>query len=178
VSASTFERLHRLGIETVTLCLDNDDAGRAAAVRAVENCARARRSPDVYVVDPKGIAPAGDPDEFVRERGTAAWRDLVSAGTCGIAWNAQQLAMAVTRDSPAADRRGALARAGRWLGTLPPRLALEQEDAVRAVADLCGYTPEAVERSFRARYWSRAREHMQLSRKPERKQGIAIGREL
>ena len=30
IAPNTFERLHRLGIETVTLCLDNDDAGRAA----------------------------------------------------------------------------------------------------------------------------------------------------
>jgi hypothetical protein len=130
------------------------------------------------VVDPEGIAPAGDPDEFVRERGPAAWRELVSTRTCGIAWCAHELATAVSRDSPVPKRRAALARAGRWLGTLPPRLALEQEDAVRAVAELCGYTPEAVERSFRARYWSRPHERMQLSREPERKQSIAIGREL
>ena len=50
----------------------------------------------------------------------------------------------------------ALVRAGNWLGTLPARLSLEQEDAVRRVADQCGYSAEAVERAFRARYWGRA----------------------
>jgi Toprim-like len=49
VRRQTFERLHRLGIEIVTLCLDNDEAGRTATARAVEHSARARRSPDVYV---------------------------------------------------------------------------------------------------------------------------------
>src|SRR5207247_3846280 len=48
----TFERLQQLGIEVVTLCLDNDDAGRAAAARAVEHSARARHSPDLYGIDP------------------------------------------------------------------------------------------------------------------------------
>ena len=56
VRPQTFERLHRLGIEAVTLCLDNDEAGRGATARAVENAARARQSPEVYVIDPE---PAG-----------------------------------------------------------------------------------------------------------------------
>ncbi|MGH2845537.1 MAG: hypothetical protein ACRDL0_05875, partial [Thermoleophilaceae bacterium] len=47
----------------------------------------------------------------------------------------------------------ALARAGAWLGTLPPRLSLEQEDAVTVVAERSGYSPEATQRAFRARYW-------------------------
>ncbi len=151
-SARTFERLHRLGIETVTLCLDNDEAGRAGTARAVEQSARARLSPDVYVIDPERLAPAKDPDELVRQSGVAAWQALLEARACGITWRARELAP-VTRESPISERRAALARAGRWLGTLPPRLALEQEDAVRTVADRCGYSPEAAERAFRERYW-------------------------
>jgi hypothetical protein len=64
---------------------------------------------------------------------------------------------AVTRDSPALERRAALARAGRWLGTLPPRLALEQEDALRAAADQCGYSANAVQRAFQARFFHELR---------------------
>ena len=66
-SPLTFERLHRLGVEVVTLCLDRDDAGRAATARAVEHSARARQSPEVYVIDPERLAPAKDPDALVRE---------------------------------------------------------------------------------------------------------------
>jgi len=40
-SPRTYERLSKLGVETVTLCLDNDEAGTAATTRAVENSARA-----------------------------------------------------------------------------------------------------------------------------------------
>jgi DNA primase len=149
---ATFERLHRLGIEIVTLCLDNDDAGRAAALRGVEHSARARQSPDIYVIDPARLAPAKDPDELIRTRGAAAWGELLNARSCGIAWRAHRLA-AVSRDAPLAERRAALSRAGRWLGTLPPRLAVEQEDALRSIAQRCGYSTEAVQRAFRARYW-------------------------
>jgi hypothetical protein len=60
----------------------------------------------------------------------------------------------VTPDDPAARRREALGRAGSWLGSLPARLSLEQEDAIRHVADRCGYSHSAVERAFRARYWA------------------------
>jgi DNA primase len=172
VRRQAFERLHRLGIDTVTLCLDNDNAGRTATARAIENATRARQSPHVYVVDPTRLAPANDPDELVRAGGAAAWRELVAIRTCGIAWRARDLAP-VSHDASAPERRAALARAGRWLGTLPPRLALEQEDAVREIAQRCGYTPEAVERAFRARYWAR---EARLGRDAHRRSPLVVER--
>lgn len=150
----TFERLQRRGIETITLCLDNDDAGRAATARVVEQSARARNSPHVYVVDPQQLAPAKDPDELIRVQGPAAWHAVLATRACGIEWRALQVVAGVTRESPAQERRAALARAGRWLGTLPPRLALEQEEAILVIADQCGYSSESVARSFRARFWN------------------------
>jgi len=165
VRPQTFERLHGFGIETVTLCLDNDEAGRAATARAVENAACARQSPELYAIDPERLAPAKDPDELVRQRGVAAWRDLLRARTCAIAWRAHELA-AISPDSPASERRAALARAGRWLGGLPPRLALEQEDAIRLIAEQCGYSAEAVTRSLRARFWRIPEHGRQPNRSP------------
>lgn len=56
-----------------------------------------------------------------------------------------------TKMSPISPSRSptlSLARAGRWLGGLPPRLALEQEDALHAVANQCGYSATAAERAF------------------------------
>jgi hypothetical protein len=153
IASSTFERLSRLGVEEVTLYLDRDEAGRTASARAVEHAARAGRSPAVFVVDPERLAPENDPDAFVRRRGIDAWSTLVETRECGIAWRTGELLQCITPESPLAMRRAALARAGSWLGTLPPRLALEQEDAVGAAADRCGYSPPAVERTFRARFW-------------------------
>lgn len=118
-------------------------------------------------MDPKVLAPAKDLDGFVRERGVEALRDILATQTCGITWRAGEFLGGVTTGSSASERREALAKAGGWLGTLPPRLALEQEDAVRTVAVRCGYSAEAVGRAFRARYWSHA--------SPERGSELAVG---
>jgi len=153
ISSRTFEQLIRLGVERVTLCLDRDAAGRAASARAVENAARAESSPAVSVVDPGRLAPAKDPDDLLRTAGASAWSPLLAARTCGVTWRANELLGEVTADSDQSARRHALERAGSWLGTLPARLALEQEDALRLVSERCGYSTLAVERAFRARFW-------------------------
>jgi DNA primase len=149
-----FERLTSLGVETVTLCLDNDDAGRSAAARTVEHAVRATRCPALFVVDPKRLDSAKDPDAYVLTRGIAAWRTLLEERQCAIAWFAGEHLCGVNADSSQEKRREVLSRVGAWLGMLPSRLALEQEDAVKAAAARCGYSPDAVERAFRARFWS------------------------
>jgi DNA primase len=151
--AALFERLAHLGFERVTLCLDRDAAGRAATSRAVENAARAPASPPIYVVDSERLAPGKDPDDFVRQNGADAWGELSRDGVCGVTWRALEFVAAIEPKSSTGERREGLARAGAWLGTLPPRLALEQEDALRLVAERCGYSIPAVERTFRARFW-------------------------
>jgi DNA primase len=148
-----FERLASRGVQAVTLCLDNDEAGRAATARAVEQAALAKESPTVYVLDPQKLGSAKDPDAYVLTRGLVAWRALYKERECAIGWRVAEHLDAVSETSPEATRREALSRAGAWLGTLPPRLALEQEDAVRIAANRCGYSAEAVQRAFRARYW-------------------------
>jgi DNA primase len=153
ISSRTFEQLIQLGVERVTLCLDRDVAGRAASARAVENAARAGRSPAVSVVDPERLAPAKDPDELIRTTGVSAWGALLATRQCGVAWRANELLGEVTVSSDQDARRHALERVGSWLGTLPPRLALEQEDALRLVSERCDYSAPAVERAFRARFW-------------------------
>jgi DNA primase len=153
ISSRTFEQLIRLGVERVTLCLDRDAAGRTASAHAVENAARAGRSPAVSVVDPERLAPAKDPDELIRTTGANAWSVLLTTRECGVAWRANELLGGVTISSDQDARRDALERAGSWLGTLPARLALEQEDALRRVSERCGYSAPAVERAFRARFW-------------------------
>lgn len=151
--AATFERLAQLGFERITLCLDRDGPGRIAAGRAIDRAVRAKVSPTLLVLDPKHLAPAKDPDSFVRLRGVDAWLEAVGKRECAIGWRARELLMGVTPQSQALLRRDALARSGTWLGSLPGRYALEQEDAVHSVSARCGYSAQAVERAFRARYW-------------------------
>lgn len=173
VRPATFERLAGLGFETVSITLDRDDAGRGATAQAVERAAAAARSPAVLVIDPEHLAPAKDPDAFVRER-PDAWGEFLDARSCGVTWRALEFARHIGPTHHPHERREALAKAGKWLGSLPARLSLEQEDAVRAVAQRCGYSPEAAHRSFTARFWTdlspgleRAQSHVALSAEPQ-----------
>ena len=154
ITSKSFERLSRRGVERVTLCFDRDGPGRGAAARAVDAAVRAQWSPEIFVLDPEHLAPEKDPDALVRAHGVDHFESLLEKRECGVVWRAAELLGGVEPDHDASARRGALARAGTWLGTLPPRLALEQEDAVSVVAERSGYSPPAVERAFRARYWS------------------------
>jgi hypothetical protein len=164
VRTETFERLARLGVERATLFLDNDEAGLVATARAVECAARAHHSPTVLVVDPERLVAAKDPDELLRAKGTEAWQAVVRTRECGVGWRALQFTREINRTTPQEVRRTALQHAGNWLGSLPPRLALEQDDAVRALARRCGYSIPAVERAFRARYWNAADRQLGASR--------------
>jgi DNA primase len=171
-----FERLASFGVETVTLCLDNDEAGRVATARTIEHAARASKSPALFVVDPKRLGSAKDPDAYVLTERIAAWRGLVEERECAIGWRAAEHLRDVADASPQGVRREALSRVGIWLGKLPPRLALEQEDAVRVAAACCGYSIDAVQRSFRARYWPEPHRARSLAHESESPSG-APGRE-
>jgi DNA primase len=146
-----FEQLSRLGVATVVLCLDNDNSGRDGTVRAVEHAVRARTSPAIYVANTDAISEK-DPDALVREHGIDAWRKLIDRRECGIVWRVKEIVKDVGPDTT--PRRNALHAAGKWLGTLPPRLALEVEDAIRAASERSGYDPVAVERAFHAKFWA------------------------
>jgi DNA primase len=155
VSASALTRLARHGVESVVVAFDNDVAGRDGIARAIDDISRASRGPALRIVEPRLLGAAKDPDGFVREHGVARFRELVDGAACAIAWRALELIGDVSPDDPVARRRDALGRAGGWLGSLPARLSLEQEDAIRQVAERCGYSREAVDRTFRARFWER-----------------------
>ena len=121
--------------------------------RAVETVTRSDIAPALRVLEPANLGGSKDPDAFVQVHGIDSFRELVERADCGIAWRVGELARGVGPDDQAYTRRAALARAGSWLGKLAPRYALEQEDAVRRLADQCGYSRDAVERAFRARFW-------------------------
>lgn len=154
--SSATTRLGQLGFDSVVLAFDNDMPGRDGLTRAVEDLSRAPAGPSVRVLEPRLLGDAKDPDEFVREHGLNSFRDLVDGAGCGVTWRAREFTHGVSDADGATSRRAALARAGSWLGTLPARLSLEQEDAIGVVAAQCGYSVPAVERAFRARFWDRA----------------------
>ena len=136
------------------LAFDNDAAGREGISRAIEVVSRSEKAPALKVLEPELLGDAKDPDAFVQARGIERFRALVDEAECAITWRVGELVKDIGPEDRVSVRRAALARAGRWLGTLAPRYALEQEDALRRVADQCGYSRDAVERAFRARYWA------------------------
>lgn len=162
VHPDTFQRLLRLGIDSVVMAFDNDMPGRDGLDRAIEGVVRMADAPVVRVLDPTVLGESKDPDAFVRRHGIEKFRALVGESDCAVSWRARELIRGISPASESRDRRAALARAGNWLGTLPPRYALEQEDAVRRVAGQCGYSRDAVERAFRARFWQQPSDHKRL----------------
>jgi hypothetical protein len=147
-------RLSKHGIETVTLALDNDESGRDALARAIDQTSRFDHAPALRVVHPADLGDAKDPDEYVRRHGVHRFRELVRDAECGVTWRTFDRMRHLEPKSPQRERRAALADVGSWLGTLPPRLALEVEDAILAASKRSGYDPEAVERAFHAKFWS------------------------
>ena len=153
IARDTFERLAEVGVERVVLALDNDDAGRTALVRAIDQSVRAIRSPDVWVIDPDLYDDAKDPADLIRVSGAKGWEAARVAPSCALTWRALDLTGPIGEPETPLARRAALARAGAWLGALPPRLAIEQTTALDVVAETLGYDRDAVRRAFRARHW-------------------------
>ena len=87
IRSAMFEQLVKLGVEKVTLCLDNDQAGRTATVGAIEQATRSASGPALFVVDPERLAQAKDPDAYLRAHGATAF-----AGPAWIANLRDQLA--------------------------------------------------------------------------------------
>jgi DNA primase len=155
-SERLFEQLADRGIQNATLALDNDPAGRAATIRAIERATSASRSPHIWVVDPD-LLDAKDPGELVQRRGIEAWAQASAAPICGITWRALELTGPLTATTTERERRSALADSGAWLATLDPRHAIEQSNALDTVADTLDYDVSAVQRAFRDRHWALAR---------------------
>jgi DNA primase len=150
-----FEHLSDLGVERAFLAFDNDPPGRLATNRAIDAAAHAERSPDLWVIDPDLLSPRKDPGELVQRDGIAAWHAATAAPICGVTWRALELSGPLDQRMSELARRAALNRAATWLGSLPPRLAIEQDAALDRVADTLGTDREATRRTFRARYWQR-----------------------
>ena len=74
IQPGLFARLHQDGVDRVTLCLDNDQAGRTATVTAIEAATRAPEAPELKVIDPAWLEPHTDPDAYIRHDGTKAWQ--------------------------------------------------------------------------------------------------------
>jgi hypothetical protein len=78
---------------------------------------------------------------------------MIDQRECGIVWRTKAMIKNIGPGTALAERREALQEAEAWLGTLPPRLALEQEDALSIAATRCGYSVEAARRVFQEKFF-------------------------
>ena len=142
------------GNYSVALHLAAKEPGRDALARTIDQTSRFDHAPALRVINPAELGDAKDPEEYVRTHGVDRLRELVRDAECGVTWRTFDRMRHLQPDSPQRERRAALADIGSWLGTLPPRLALEVEDAIWAASERAGYDPKAVERAFHAKFWA------------------------
>lgn len=75
ISGAQLETIQSSGVEEVTLCLDNDQAGREATLKAIGLIRAKAESLKIYVASlPEGIK---DPDQLIRENGSGALKDAI-----------------------------------------------------------------------------------------------------
>lgn len=82
-----FARLRKAGVREVVFAFDSDDAGRRAALTAIEIAMSLRQAAKVAAPLPSRI----DADVFVRSHGVAAWRGLIEEATPALAYYAAAL---------------------------------------------------------------------------------------
>lgn len=81
------ETLRRRGIQSVTICLDPDQGGKAGTPSCIKMLAGVGIAPYVAPWLPEEL----DPDEYVLKHGVPAWRELIDQAIHGFRWTAQQI---------------------------------------------------------------------------------------
>lgn len=145
LSASRWEALALLGVRSVTLALDRDEAGLSGTLAAVENASKGRNVPKVYVVDPRSLGDAKDPAELVAARGLEAFRGLLEKRRAAAVYAGEVLLQDVTPESPDPKRREAVDRVLGLVEKLRGAEAgLDREDLLRLAVERTGYSLETL----------------------------------
>ena len=145
LSAERWERLAALGVREVVLALDNDEAGKAGTVAALENATKGRKVPVLYVLDPVDLGDVKDPDEFVRKHGVEAFGKLLERRKPGAVYAGLAFLEGITPKSEAHERREAVEKVvGYVSGLRGDRAALDHEDLLSLAVERTGYTFEAL----------------------------------
>jgi len=145
------ERLARHKVKAASLLLDNDQGGQEGLKKAMANLGRAQHegtpTPELWVVDPAGLAPQKDPDAFLKahDEDPAKLLELVERRTSANLFRAHSLLAGITPETPEAARKMATSRVVEFANSLRGRRAeLDREDLFRLVSSATGYTFEAL----------------------------------
>lgn len=76
LNAAQIKAMRRSGAESITLCLDQDQAGQVATDKAIDEILKSGEDIKVYVATlPPGFK---DPDELIRDKGLDAFKEVIS----------------------------------------------------------------------------------------------------
>jgi DNA primase len=145
------ERLARHKVKAASLLLDNDSGGQEGLKKAMVNLGRAQHegtpTPELWVVDPTGMAPQKDPDAFLKAHNEdpAKLLEMVERRTSANLFRAHSLLAGITPESPEAARKLATSKVVEFANSLRGRRAeLDREDLFRLVSSATGYTFESL----------------------------------
>lgn len=147
-SAARWAALAGGGVTSVTLALDNDEAGRAGVLQAIDTLTKADVEVNVRIVDPVRYGNHKDPDAFVRSTSVEAFVQLVADADPWPVYRGRTLLEGVTPDSPAARRRDAVETVLELVAGLD---GFDATDVLTETARRTGYTREDLDVQAEAR---------------------------
>ena len=91
LSETHIDGLKAQNVEMATLCFDNSPGDEKGEPAGVENTEKALESlsgsgMQLFVIDPASLAPHESPQEWVRERGVDAFKELLASRVYGSEW--------------------------------------------------------------------------------------------
>jgi hypothetical protein len=138
--------LQELGIDAVTLALDNDDAGSAATERFIDEARRTYPALRIQVVPADAFGTAKDPSELIVTAGPDAIYEAISRRLPAMVHRARVALGDLTPDSSTGIRRDGLAAVRVVVEeAVGPERAADVEDIVTLAVERLGY-PEPVVR--------------------------------
>lgn len=158
-----WEKLASLGIENVTLVLDQDDAGRTGSLQAVANAYKANKVPFIYVVEPYELQDAKDTDEFVQKYGLSEFQDLIKKRVSGALYQAGSI-LEQTTNSDILKRREAVENILTYVSNLRGSQApLDYEDILQLTSERTGYSLASIKELATERLSNLKREELEKS---------------
>jgi DNA primase len=170
LSAERWDALAKMGVQAVTLVMDNDRKpdgrweGRDGTLAAVDHLKDAKHAPEVWVLDPAELGAAKDPDELIRSKGLQAFTDLLDRRVRGNVFRGLALLEEVNEGSPSHEKRETFDRVLDFVaGLRGPQASLDLEDIIKAASEALGYSEDALAVAAHAHKERKTREDVKRS---------------
>lgn len=152
LSTARWEAIGKLGVQQVTVVLDNDDAGRKGTVDTLDAASQAQSAPTVYVLDPAHLVPHKDPDAFVREEGLEAFKALLENRQAGAVYRGLSFLEGVTPGGLDHQKRDAVEAVASYIQDKlhGPWAAIDTHEILQTTTERTGWNAEHLAPIFEA----------------------------